>query len=139
MYHELNNLQLEKILQTDKFTSKSFIGVYSSDTLPSVESFQSCFIFNTDQSGGPGEHWIAVYAQSKQICHFFDPLGFPPSFYGVESYLYTFSQNVVSNKRQLQPLFSKKCGYYCFLFLIFKCRGSRPIISEALIKRYFKL
>jgi hypothetical protein len=134
-HHELNNFQLEKILNTDKCTREKFLGIFSIDTLPSKVNSPSCFIFNTDRHDGPGEHWIAVYVD--KTCYFFDPLGFSPQFYGLSSYFKKLTKNLVFNKARFQPFYSRKCGYYSFLFLLFKCRSIRVRLSELLIKKYF--
>lgn len=97
MYHELNNIQLEKILKKDKCTRQKFIGIFPRDKLPKRVEFPSCFIFNTDPHDRPGEHWIAVYIDNKGKCQFFDPFGNSPSYYGLENYFSKISKNVSFN------------------------------------------
>lgn len=139
MQHELDNFQLEHILKTDNCTREKFIGIFSIDTLPITVKFPSCFIFNTDRHNGPGEHWIAVYFDKFKTCYFFDPLGFPPKFYNLSSYFKKLSKKLVINHHRYQPFFSRKCGYYSFLYLLMKCRNIHVKLSESLIKKYFKL
>lgn len=137
MQHELDNLQLEKILRSDKCTRDRFIGVFSIDTIPSKVKYPSCFIFNTDKSNNPGEHWIAVDFDNNGLCSFFDPLGFSPEFYQIQTKIQSLSKQVQFNKTRVQPFYSRKCGYYCFLFLLFKCRRINVCLSEKLIKKHF--
>lgn len=137
MQHQLNNIQLGKILSSDKCTRKHFIGIFPRDKLPKRVEYPSCFVFNTDPQDRPGEHWIAVYLDKQGNCQFFDPLGYSPKFYDLEAYLSNISNKVTFNSKMIQPFYSQKCGYYSFLFLLFKCRGRRIKLSEKLIKKYF--
>lgn len=137
MQHELDNRQLERILKTDKCTRSKFIGIFSIDTLPKKIKYPSCFIFNTDPQNLPGEHWIAVDIDKHGECVFFDPLGFNPKFYGLDSYMKSISTKFTFNTSKVQPFNSRKCGYYSFLFLLFKCRSIHVRLSEKLINKYF--
>lgn len=137
MQHELDNLQLERILRSDKCTRNKFIGVFSKDTLPKKPKYPSCFIFNTDPHNLPGQHWIAVHLDEDGVCTFFDPLGFSPKFYELDTYFGHISTKLTYNKSKVQPFYSRKCGYYCFLFLLFKCRSIRVRLSEKILTKYF--
>lgn len=137
-YQELTSKQLTKILTTDTCTRNKFLGIFSIDTLPDVVKFPSCLIFNTDPHDKPGQHWIAVYFYSNKKCEFFDPLGFSPSFYGLKDYFDSYS-HFVYNKKQIQPFYSRKCGYYCFVFLLFRCRNQKFSLSEKILQKYFNV
>lgn len=137
-YHELNTKQLNKILTTDKCTQNIFLGIYSIDNLPKVNKYPSCLIFNTDPHDKPGQHWIAVIFYNTKKCEFYDPLGFPPNFYGIDDYFGNYSK-LIYNKVQVQPFSSRKCGYYCFVFLLSRCRNKNIVISEKFLQTYFNV
>lgn len=136
---ELNTIQLTKLLQKDKITSKIFKGVYPSDRLPTINSFPACLIINTDDSKGPGEHWVALYINSSGMGYFYDPFGINPSIYNFSKYLDRTCRRWTWSRAQEQSIFSNLCGYFSVLFLLFKARGMRVRLSDKLISRYFSL
>ena len=119
----LNTLQLHKIMMGDRCVRRLFRGVCARDQLPTRLQFPSCLIVNTHSSREPGEHWLAVYYDINGLCEFFDSYGRPPSAYRLYSYLKSTSRRVTWNRTCFQPIDSNACGYYCFLYLMFKCRG----------------
>ena len=120
---ELNSIQLYKILSKDKNTKVCFRGVYAINTLPKKAIYPSCLIVNTDPSNKPGSHWLAIYYYVNGEAEFFDSYGLNPNFYGLDNYLNKTSLNWTYNKKQIQSFYSNLCGYYCFFYLMFKCRG----------------
>ena len=120
---ELNTIQLRKILRTDPRVRRLFSDVYARDQLPARVIYPSCLIVNTHSSKGPGEHWLAVYYDELGVCEFFDSYGRAPTDYRLYSYLKSTSRRVTWNRICLQPMDSNACGYYCFLYLMFKCRN----------------
>lgn len=119
----MNTLQIQMILTTDKETKKKFLGVFPRDKLPKKIPYPSCLVFNTDNSNNPGQHWLALFYDSKRNCEFFDSMGFDPSFYNLEVYIKKTSRKVSYLKRPLQSIFSTFCGYYCVLYILLRCRG----------------
>jgi len=137
---ELNSLQLVRILRNDKCTRHVFKGVFARDQLPRKVSFPSCCIVNTDPISLPGEHWLALYYDEFKTCHFFDSYGFHPRFYHLETFIKKTSSSLVYNRKKLQSLTSSLCGYYCFIFLMLKCRNIDFLIEEfndGLIEKIF--
>ena len=120
---ELNSIQLHKILTTDKFTKQCFRGVFARNMLPKKALYPSCLIVNTDPSNKPGGHWLAIYYNHNGESEFFDSYGLHPFFYGLDTYLEKTSSKWTQNKKQIQSFYSNLCGYYCFFYLIAKCRG----------------
>ena len=53
-----DNMELSRI-GTYLF-GKKFVGVYSSDKMPTLKNNEMCIV-NTDDSKSPGMHWIACY------------------------------------------------------------------------------
>lgn len=121
----MDNYQIEKILRSDSYTRKRFLGVFPSDKIPKkIKKTPTCFIVNVDSSKKPGSHWVAFYVHSPNLLEFFDSYGNPPSMYPgpIEKYAAYFD-NVESNPLRLQSLTTKVCGQYCIYYLYSKCRG----------------
>ena len=79
MSRPLNTNDIYKDLTKDFNSKKSFIGVFARDKLPDVKNYPTSFIFNTQPSYLPGEHWIAVYFNKdwlKKIFRFIWPSAF---------------------------------------------------------------
>ena len=121
--YELNSIQLYKILSKDIYTRDCFRGVFAINTLPKKSIYPSCLIVNTDPSNKPGSHWLAIYYNKDGESEFFDSYGINPKYYGIQNYLERTSSKWTQNKRQFQSFYSNLCGYFCFLYLMAKCRG----------------
>ena len=135
----LNTIQLHKILTVDKFVQPLFRGVYARDELPRSGLYPSCLVVNTHSSSEPGEHWLAIYYDMNGICEFFDSFGLPPAAYRLGSYLKRTSTRVKWNHKCYQPLDSNACGYYCFLYLMFRCRDMDfKAVKKNMLIRMFK-
>jgi len=94
-----------------------YVGTFSCDTLPpppSGDARQRLMIVNTDPPNEPGEHWVATYIDSTgRRKEYFDSFGRqPPAIF--ETYMnYNCSDYCSYNKKQLQSIASRVCGYYC--------------------------
>lgn len=114
-------LLLSKIYEK---SDASFLGVYAADKLPLPEYISAhtpcAYIANTDQTGLPGRHWIAVFHPTKSSIEFFDSFGLHPHDLG-----YNFSSFSLKNynKTQIQCKNSTVCGQYCVYFLYFRIHG----------------
>ena len=135
----LNTLQLHKILTADKCVRRLFRGVYARDQLPEEAAYPSCLVVNTHSSSGPGEHWLAVYYDKDGVCEFFDSYGRSPGAYRLHTYLKKTSYGVTWSRTCYQPLDSNACGYYCFLYLLFKChRLNFDVVEKNELDNLFK-
>jgi len=76
----MNTKQIEKILK-DAYSKQIFKGVYSIGETPSVINYPNAYIFNTDPSSKPSEHWIAIYFDQKTRGEYFDSYGLGPQMY----------------------------------------------------------
>ena len=56
---KMDDFTINKILLSNKVTKDSFIGVFSSDTLPSFAQ-TGYYVVNLDTSQQPSSHWIAI-------------------------------------------------------------------------------
>ena len=120
----MNTLQLERILSSDKYTSKYFEGVLAADELPRyVTSFPSAYVVNTNPSDEPGKHWLAFFFDSDGIAEFFDSYGGTPQDYDFYRFFKTNSSFVITNQKQLQQDTSNVCGAYVVYYLYKRCRG----------------
>ena len=62
---------------------KTFRGVFPADKLPTVpywRVFSDAYIVNTDPTGEPGEHWLAIWTRNR-VCEVFDSYSLPSSTY----------------------------------------------------------
>ena len=85
----MNSIDLKLIISSDYKLSKTFRGVFAYNKLPSiVSSFPSSYIVNTDIAKKKGEHWIALYFTSPELCEIFDSYGMQPF-----GRIYTFASN----------------------------------------------
>ena len=119
----MDTLQLLKNINSDKTSKKYFIGVFPRDLLPTKINYPSSFIVNTDNSNKRGEHWLAIYVDGHRKLDFFDPMGLPPVFYGLDGYINNIADSYQFNKMQFQNIFSDYCGFYCLLFIFIKSRN----------------
>ena len=121
---ELNTIQLDRVLRSDRVAGPLFLGVFSKDRLPSViPKYPSGLIVNSDTSRGAGEHWMAVFYNKDRSCEFFDPYGLHPKFYGLLEHLKNTAKRVTWNRVAYQPYYSQACGYYCLIYMLLKSRN----------------
>ena len=100
----------------------SFIGVFPSDKLPTNVPRPSCLIANTQPSGEPGEHWIAIFINKEGFGDYFCSYGTSPAsvfrlFLNRECIAWNFS------RKQIQSCYSTTCGQYALFFLFCRARG----------------
>lgn len=121
----MDTVELTRILSSDPYAKKLFLGVRASNHLPSeLSRAPACLVANTDPSWRSGSHWLAIYCDENGMLEFFDSYGQDPKKYDL---IYDFlSRNAVSwkmNRRQLQGSLSSTCGQFCLYFLLWRCRG----------------
>ena len=120
----MNTIQIEQILENDKYSKKYFKSVLSIDQLQISKSKikNSAFVINTDKRTGKGEHWISVFYDKNSDCQFFDSLGFGPEFYGLDQFFMKTGNNLTTNKFAVQSVLSEYCGHYSVLFILIRSR-----------------
>ena len=123
----MDGQQIRSLARESSLLDAEFRGVFRRDELETfceqLPNFPSGgYLINTSQIM-PGEHWVCLYksAESVPLCVFFDPMGYPPSFYDIKLPL---NQSIVFNDRQLQPVGTMTCGLYCLFFLHRKASGA---------------
>jgi len=146
----MNTLQINIIMQHDKFTKNLYIVTFAIDALPQKIKYPSCMVINNQKSTHAGEHWIAIHYFRNKKAQFFDSFGHSPTFYGLESYMKQTSNSYTYNSKKVQSIYSNYCGLYAVLFLFFKARyrsleyflkqfknaKKNDILLEYLLKKY---
>ena len=126
---------LEELLQKDPFTKQIYAGVLARDELPDKVKYPSCFIVNTKPRHHSGEHWLAIFYDSKGHADFFDSYGNPPSFFKLESFIERTSKSWSFNKIRIQG-YSSFCCYYSLLYLLERARNTSHNFFSYLNKNY---
>jgi len=115
----MDNVTITKILSRHSKTAKCFLGCYPSDSIPDSDVYPFAAIINTDKTGYPGKHWVAIYVPNKNTIEYFDSFGELPNA-NIGRYLLKF-ENIHMNKSIIQSLLSNVCGNYCIYFVIKRC------------------
>ena len=115
---------LEALAVQFPYLRRYFIGVFSIDTLPdTLTSYPAALIINSDPSHLPGQHWIALFVESKSVAEYFDPYGISP-IDQIFKFAKRVSDTLVFNKWWIQPLDSSSCGLYFLYFLVARSSGT---------------
>lgn len=109
--HALSNFEIDDIC-TNLFTNLKYKGCYASDKKPKLNNYECC-ILNTDDSKGPGEHWVSLCKSNGRVIIY--------DSFGRESN--DMSNNfanewVETNKNIEQGILEMNCGYRCIVWLI---------------------
>jgi len=135
----LSNAYLEKIGKRI-LKNRSFKGVYPCDLTPNIDySKKFSIIINTGTSDTNGEHFIAIYADSKKLIYF-DSFGMKPD----NKYLVNFiksskkKRKLFFNLTQIQDHSSNFCGFYCLAFLMSAYKNNYLNFINCFSKRKLK-
>ena len=114
----MDGAKIEKLLR--KRCGKTFLGVFAIDRLPGRLPSRRplLLVCNTDPHDRPGEHWIAMYIDTRG--EYFDSFGEEPRK-TFELYLNKHCNIWTRNDRALQSVLSSFCGHYCVFYCLFKC------------------
>ena len=93
-----------------------FIGCFPSDKIPPIRKYPCTFVINTEKSGHPGDHWVAIY-MTQTITFYFDSFGLPVIEEDIYNYLRRYCKSVIYNKKCIQDVTSDACGMFCIAFI----------------------
>jgi hypothetical protein len=110
-------------------TKELYHGEFPMDQLPTLQP--GAYIINTDDSDGPGQHWLAVYVDDD-IVEYFDSYGLPPCDSRLERFL---GKCYVYNAIPLQQIFSNACGFYCVYYILHRARNYSMIDIINVLKK----
>ena len=117
---KMDDFTINKILLSNKVTKDSFIGVFSSDTLPSYAQ-TGYYVVNLDTSQQPGSHWIAIkISKSKCKNEYFGSYGLGPPTVCFKRFM---KYNYIYNSKRLQHSLSTTCAQWCIYYIWRKCQG----------------
>jgi hypothetical protein len=117
----MNEIQINYLLKTNKYTKKRFRGTFAADELKKLE-LNSHYIVNLDTRQDNGSHWILLTRSEQGKVYYFCTSGIPPFELNLVSLLekypiiYYSPENIQSIKRQ-------SCGAYCILVSYLMSRG----------------
>ena len=118
-----STIELEALAKQFPALRRYFIGVFSIDTLPTkIPSYPAALIINSDPSHLPGQHWVALFLESKAIAEYFDPYGLSP-IDDIFKFSKRVSRTLIFNKWWIQHPVSSNCGLYCIYFLVARTGG----------------
>ena len=124
----LNNVQLDRLAQSQPTLKPYFYGTRPCDRLPTSPDKQGpvAYIVNTDPEGQPGRHWIALWTQ-EDACEILDSYAIPLETYQttvpLQRWLDRHWKRVTQNRQSLQSVYSQSCGDYALFFLIDRSQG----------------
>ena len=85
----MNTYELTSLLNREPQLKHLHRKVCSEDLLLDLKQLDvKAYIINTDTSGKPWEHWVAIYFRNNDEAIYFDSLGLPP----LEHYILPFIQ-----------------------------------------------
>lgn len=120
----MNEIEIEQYMLNDKYISKYFRGVYSSDLIPTNLDKKGIYIINTDPSTLPGKHWVVLSKLSSYTytVDYFDSYGEKP-INEVQTALNISNLCCRYSIKRLQGSHSDVCGDYCVFYAYFVSRG----------------
>ena len=128
----MDTLQLEAFVQTDKYASKYFCGVWSADHLKQFEfppHRKAVLIVNLSARGIRGTHWVSIaWLPKKKIILYMDSLGIDPRiFKEISQFILRHTEGLYKRchllTNAIQYRNARTCGLYCILWVFQFSRG----------------
>lgn len=125
----MNTIEIKNTLINNRTTKKCFFKVCAADELLKIKLNKiqkpSVIIANTDDSTGPGVHWVAFYIPKNinSTPEYFDSFGQSLNAYNnlFKKFLSTYYRKYRCNLTQIQGNLSTVCGHYCCIYALYKC------------------
>lgn len=122
----MNTKHLECAIKSNPCMRKLVRGVYASDLLPeNMYVYPSAYIFNTDTSEMPGQHWIVAMCTTVNECEFYDTFGRSPLSFNI--YISNFVDKCIYNDIPVQKKYNATCGYHVLYYLLMKCIENKTL------------
>ena len=82
-------------------------------------------VFNTDETGSRGTHWVAMFVPLSGPLEYFDPLGRKPETYRTyfRSWLEAGNRGYLRNEDRYQEYGTSSCGEFCVYYGVMRSRG----------------
>ena len=119
----MDTRQIEDIL---KEHCADFVGVFSSDAMPSFLKPGQLLVVNTDCVCKPGRHWLGIYVRGKNQMEVFDSYGRNLKNY---PFLLRPRYSYLRNSHQLQSELTAVCGQWTVLYCLYKQYGGGSLQS----------
>jgi hypothetical protein len=100
-----------------KLKLNNMIGVFSSNTIPSITQIPNTFICNLSTEKIKGTHFIAIYENYSSF-FYFDPFGKTCTNTFILEYMKSKNKIIYYNNIVIQSLFSTFCGFFTLGFCI---------------------
>lgn len=113
----MDTISLYRLALSDKEIANGFGGVFPSDMLPVKRGNYKSWIINMQKRNQPGNHWISLFFDTDNNCHYFDSYGFKPKIPSIIKFIRQNSKRLYYNKHVYQGPYSTACGYFCLYFL----------------------
>ena len=121
----MNTSQIINVFNMDPYMSQYKSYCLPSDFLGKIQSVNNTLIIvNSSPSTVLTGHWLCIFQTMKTI-EFFDPLGLPYTFYTphISNYIESSGKTIIQNRKRVQDLTTKSCGFHALLYFVFRCRG----------------
>jgi hypothetical protein len=130
MIRRLSNIDIDKILKSDRYTKKIYKGFLfpreNEDLSVKLDNLQvpSLYIVNTDYITESGLHWLLViYCETRTL--YFDPVGFPSLIYNLPFVIERLDTPLLRNIFTAQNYKSRSlsCGHFVVAYALLLARG----------------
>ena len=120
----MDTLHIERLAIAHNALSSCFHGVYPLDGLPNhLQFYPAALVVNTHPRHKRGEHWVAIFVNSKRRAVYFDSYGLPPLKKRLVTFLNRNTSRWTYSSKVLQHPLTVLCGGYCLYFLVKKAQG----------------
>jgi len=117
----------------------NLIGVFNKDELPNNQ-MNGFYIVNMQSHKDfkpniiNGTHWVCFNLDDDNL-YYFDPFGV---IYPKEIRTFSQNRNIHYNTKQIEPLDSESCGYYCLLFGYVTSNSTNKLMAMKQFNKIFK-
>jgi hypothetical protein len=116
----MNEIQINYLLKTNKYTKDTFRGTFAADELKKI-NLNCTYIVNLDTRRTNGSHWILLSRNHEGNILYFCTSGTPPFELNLLNLLEPYPI-IYFSPDNIQSLASSSCGLYCVLIAYFISR-----------------